>query len=560
MAKFCAWCGKPVDDGDVFCGACGRRADGSDAPAAPSAPRTPTPPPAAPAPPPTQPQWQPPAGQPAQQWDQTSPQWQSRQNAWVPPSQQQPPQPPYGGPQHAAPSGGGKKGALIGGIIAAVVVAAVLVGGFVWPGFFKKDGGGNVAKPGTEQTEAPTPTKAPAKPDAPGETEAPRETDAPKPIPTPEATPEPTQEPTAQPFTNTFTDVSEGDWYYDAVMWAGEQGLVSGTEFKPNDPTTRGQALTFLWRAAGEPASVLKVSPYSDVSESDWYYAPVLWGFEKGLISAAADGQFHADGTLTRAQAVTFLCRAVEGEAGGSARSFCDVREGDWYFAPANWAVENGIVGRSDNYAFKPDDTVTRANLLTMLYRAYDPAAKKAATQPPDKSSFADLGIDGDVDDHGLKYYHTLTKNGKLVSCNVQVSDYRVFDAADGFPAKDGYEWRVLTFEVNTPEGDGSGWNHTVLSSNYYNIVLDKDSCVKDANGSETRTVVWDGRLQDYTLTWRQENTGDNSRFHVVWTAQVPKGFDGLVVGIRNKAVQANGGYLHEYYTSGEDFALFRMK
>jgi hypothetical protein len=358
---------------------------------------------------------------------------------------------------------------------------------------------------------------------------------------------------------NTFADVKEGDWYYDAVMWAGREGVISGTQFSPSDPATRAQALTFLWRAAGEPKSKLKASPYTDVTEDDWFYAPVLWGFETGLISAAADGQFHAGDNLTRAQAVTFLCRAVEGEAKSGARMFGDVRESDWYYAPANWAAENGIVGRDDSYAFQPGSAVTRATLITMLYRACDPDAKKADPNPPNKSGFADLGVDADVDNHGAKTYHTLTKNGKLVPCTAQVIDYRVFDEDDAFPGRDGYEWRIMTVEVVNLEGDGSGWNHLVLSSDYYNIPLDKSSRIKDDNGLETHAVLYHGKLQDYTIWWRQEGGKGSDPFQIIWTAQVPKGYDGIVVGLNNKANPANGRSLNEFYTSTEDFALFRM-
>ena len=116
-----------------------------------------------------------------------------------------------------------------------------------------------------------------------------------------------------------------------------------------------------------------------------------------------------------------------------------------------------------------------------------------------------------------------------------------------------------MTVEVVNLEGDGSGWNHLVLSSDYYNIPLDKSSRIKDDNGLETHTILYQGKLQDYTIWWRQEGGKGSDPFQIIWTAQVPKGYDGIVVGLNNKANPANGRSLNEFYTSTEDFALFRM-
>ena len=557
MAKFCAWCGQQIEDGDVFCGNCGRRADGSDAAA-----QQPRPTPQQPTPQqPQQPQqWQTPAQRAPQQNAWTAPpppqqQWQQpqapRQPQWQPPQQQWQPTPP--------PKKGGKAGLAVG-IVALALVVIVGVGGFVWPGFFKKSEGAPVDKPKTEQT-APTakPIEAPKATDAPALPDAPKATDAPKPI----ATPEPTQLPTEAPYQNPFTDVTESDWYYDAVMWAGKNGIVTGSLFQPAEAASRGQALTFLWRAAGEPVSKLKNSPYADVTEGDWYYMPVLWGFENGIISTAADGQFHADGTLTRAQAITFLCRAAEGQPRGSARSFADVREGDWYFDVANWALENGVVGRDDSWAFHPNETVTRAQLITFMYRAMDPAAKLSGTAPPLQKGFRDLGITQDVDDFGPKQFQTVTSSGETVTFNAEVSDYQVFEESDGFPLQDGREYRVMTLHLWTDNTTtGRHYLLSVLESNYYNIALYKDSTVSEDNGVTRHTVIHNGAPAEMTVWWRNEAENRDGQHHILitWTASVPKGFDGLVVGARHRNINASGLYLNEYYTSDNEFALFRMK
>ncbi len=546
MAKYCAWCGKQIGDSDVFCSFCGKRADGSVA--APQQPQQGAPNGW------QQPQqsapngWQQPQqGAPQQQWQQPQQQWQAQQ------PQQQWQSPP--------PAKRGGKG-LIMGIVAAVLVLVVGVGGFVWPGFFKKDmDEGKTDKPKTEATEKPSSTKAPKATKAPKETDAPKPiaTPEPKPEPTLEPTPEPTPEPTEPPYVNTFTDVKEGDWYYDAVCWAGKNGVISGTEFKPNDQATRAQALTFLWRAAGSPDPTLKVSPYTDVKESDWYYTSVLWGFENGLISTASDAQFHAGDNLTRAQAITFLCRATDGKAQSGERRFWDAKESDWYFDQANWALENGIIGRDDSYSFSPGATVTRGSLILMLYRTYDPGAKKAATTPPDQSGFAALDLPADdVDIFGPKLYHTNSKNGKELTYSAVVSDYRVFEEDDAYPGKPGYEYRIMTIDLTrVTESDGSGTTHMYLFSDLYNTRLAHSSRRQDENGVFTITVLYQGKLQDYTIWVRSE--GITGGLRATYTAQVPKGYDGVVVGYHNNALNASGKSLSEYFTGTEDFALFRM-
>ena len=360
---------------------------------------------------------------------------------------------------------------------------------------------------------------------------------------------------------NTFTDVKEGDWYYDAVYWAGKNGVVTGTEFKPGDTATRGQALTFLWRAAGEPATVLKVSPYTDVTEPDWYYTPVLWGFENGLISTAADGQFHADGTLTRAQAITFLCRALEGAPTESKRSFVDVREDDWYFDAANWALETGVVGLDVTHAFDPDDDVTRAQLITFLYRAFDPGAKKASTTAPPPEGFRELGIS--AESAGVERTYAMTTSGDNGPGTVRITpiDYEIFDEdeAAGYPAREGWEYRDVSFSITLPGNDHYVWWRCV--EDYYNT----NASISGARWGDDRTtltfpILWNGEIVDCTL-WYDSYEPDGYTLYRYITAQVPKGYDGIVVGFQNGAMSDFGehGFLNEYYTGPEDFALFRL-
>ena len=128
-----------------------------------------------------------------------------------------------------------------------------------------------------------------------------------------------------------------------------------------------------------------------------------------------------------------------------------------------------------------------------------------------------------------------------------------------GFP---GYEWRVMTVDVSTPEGDDSDWRQLITSSNYYDIKQHEDSCEEDDSGVEHYSVLWNGKTVDYSFWWRVDsNTSEG--FRLTFTAQVPKGFDGLVVGLMNAAVSDGadaGDYFYQYYTGPQDFALYRMK
>lgn len=106
-----------------------------------------------------------------------------------------------------------------------------------------------------------------------------------------------------------------------------------------------------------------------------YFFQPVLWGFEHGLISTAEDGKFHADNTLTRAQAITFMYRAVDGEDYDLEQTFSDVKPGDWYYDAANWAYGAGVVGRNDNFTFEGNAQITRAQFVTFMHRAFVPEA-----------------------------------------------------------------------------------------------------------------------------------------------------------------------------------------
>lgn len=170
----------------------------------------------------------------------------------------------------------------------------------------------------------------------------------------------------------TFVDVPENAYYAPAVNWAVEKGVTEGTSattFSPDAACTRAQIVTFLYRAAGSPAVKSTVNPFTDVTASDYYYNAVLWAVENGITTGTSETTFSPNKSCTRAQCVTFLYRAV-GSAATAKASFTDV-SADAYYAPAvDWAVEKGVTTGTSATTFSPDDACTRAQIVTFLYRA----------------------------------------------------------------------------------------------------------------------------------------------------------------------------------------------
>ena len=175
---------------------------------------------------------------------------------------------------------------------------------------------------------------------------------------------------------NPFSDVPTGSWYEAPVLWALENGITDGTsdtEFSPDDFCTRGQVVTFLWRAAGEPKAASKVNPFVDVKPTDYYYDAVLWAVEKGITDGMDDTHFEPKGDCSRSQVVTFLYRAFgEPPVGNAGNPFVDVPAADWFTAPVLWAVKEGITDGVTETEFRPKDVCKRGQVVTFLYRAYN--------------------------------------------------------------------------------------------------------------------------------------------------------------------------------------------
>ena len=172
--------------------------------------------------------------------------------------------------------------------------------------------------------------------------------------------------------TSPFSDVSTSAYYYEAVKWAQEKDITGGIGnglFGPNQPCTRAQIVTFLWRAAGSPEPK-SMSSFSDVSADSYYAKAVAWAVENGITTGTGDGKFSPDATCTRAQSVTFLFRAI-GKLVDSKAEFSDVLTDSYYANAVAWAVENGVTNGIGDGLFGPNNSCTRAQIVTFLFRAY---------------------------------------------------------------------------------------------------------------------------------------------------------------------------------------------
>ena len=173
--------------------------------------------------------------------------------------------------------------------------------------------------------------------------------------------------------TSPFSDVSTSAYYYEAVKWAQEKGITGGVGnglFGPNQPCTRAQIVTFLWRAAGSPAPK-DMSNFADVPADAFYAKAVAWAVENGITSGTSDGKFSPDATCTRAQSVTLLYRASSAPAVSGSAAFSDVVADAYYASAVKWAEKSGITGGIGGGLFGSDNNCTRAQIVTFLFRAY---------------------------------------------------------------------------------------------------------------------------------------------------------------------------------------------
>ena len=174
------------------------------------------------------------------------------------------------------------------------------------------------------------------------------------------------------PQTGVFVDVATSSYYEDAVDWAVENGITQGTDdthFSPDGICTRAQAVTFLWRAAGSPAPRSRTVPFTDVPAGSYYYDAVLWAVENGITEGTSDTTFSPNMTCTRAQIVAFLWRSEKSPAAGTANPFADVKSTAYYADAVLWAVKENITRGTTNTTFSPDADCTRSQIVTFLWR-----------------------------------------------------------------------------------------------------------------------------------------------------------------------------------------------
>lgn len=174
------------------------------------------------------------------------------------------------------------------------------------------------------------------------------------------------------PQTGVFVDVATGSYYEDAVDWAVENGITKGTDdthFSPDGICTRAQAVTFLWRTAGSPKPETRAMPFTDVPVGSYYYDAVLWAVENGITKGTSDTTFSPNMTCTRAQIVAFLWRSEKSPAAGIANPFADVKSTAYYADAVLWAVKENITKGTTNTTFSPNADCTRAQIVTFLWR-----------------------------------------------------------------------------------------------------------------------------------------------------------------------------------------------
>ncbi len=172
---------------------------------------------------------------------------------------------------------------------------------------------------------------------------------------------------------NPFADVKNSDYFYEPVLWAVNNGITTGTSktaFSPDAACTRGQVVTFLWRAAGKPEPTQTNNPFTDVLDTQYYYKAVLWAVEEGITTGISKTTFGPDTNCTRAQVVTFLWRAAGKPAPEkNDNPFTDVSQGQYYYDAVLWAVEEAITTGTSKTAFSPNQPCTRGQIVTFIYR-----------------------------------------------------------------------------------------------------------------------------------------------------------------------------------------------
>ena len=184
----------------------------------------------------------------------------------------------------------------------------------------------------------------------------------------------PVEDPDVKPGTTEFGDVENTAYYYDAVKWAVEKGITSGTEegaFSPNGECSRAQMVTFLWRAAGSPKMDDFSNPFADIDKNAYYYDAVMWAVKNGMTLGVSETEFAPDNQVTRAQSVTFLWRFAGEPSTSEENSFTDVNNDTYYNGAVSWAAIENVTNGLTETSFGPDAVCVRAQIVTFIYRYF---------------------------------------------------------------------------------------------------------------------------------------------------------------------------------------------
>ncbi len=227
------------------------------------------------------------------------------------------------------------------------------------------------------------------------------------------------------PSVTGFLDVNDEAYYAPSVSWAVENDITTGVSdcaFAPDQACTRAQAVTFLWRAAGMPKPSETACPFKDVSKKAFYYKAMLWAIENGITNGLSETRFGPDETCTRAQIVTFLYRAAGSPGHLEGGSFSDVPQGSYYETPVSWAVENKITTGTSKETFSPNDSCTRAQMVTFLQRFLSESEIQFLPTQWIGSYYADTGEHIDVEEVTMRTvtltHWVLTEQGDTMVSN----------------------------------------------------------------------------------------------------------------------------------------------
>ncbi len=523
MAMFCAFCGKQLPEGSVFCTYCGARIvntqiempqeNQESVHTEPKRPDPKRPDPKRPDPVPKQDEATRAKGY-SEQYRDANTKWQS----------------------NAKRKRKANKSVLLIILVCVLTVALVLATGFLWPGFFR-----------TGTTEDASVSSQP--------TDHQQESTAFKP---PVST-----EPAVTERPNPFNDISYDDPFYSSCLWALDKGILQSDTVDAEGLITRADAIIYLWRSMGCPDPANAECPFADVTAADAYYKPVLWGLEHGVISRSADS-FVPDRDVTKSESIAMLFKANGGQSVDHAPFFLDTDASTWYTKSATWAYVKGILDPDSSYRFHPDCSVERGRYFLWLFRAVEPELAPDPV-PVKQESFRKLGIPINLTAGGSVTFLASSKENpnRQTRLSVTSQSYEVFSEREGYSARQGYSWHVATFLVNGSASEIEG-NHFEFLTTYQdanNVRLFWQEQKTDEAGNITSWVIGDdGSLRDVLVkpVERSDYAGAVCCFTVA--AQIPDDYSGVCFCLCDAAkAWGEDACMADVYSGKEEFVLFQM-